>query len=196
MDLKAAVETQRLLQKGPFSNRRVALAHGKLSSAERAQAMSAFTAGEVDILVATTVVEVGVDVPNATLVVVEQAERFGISQLHQLRGRVGRGIAKSHCLLLYHPPLSEVGKRRLNVLRESNDGFLIADEDLKIRGPGELFGSRQSGTVQFRIADLIRDHHMLGDVAEVSRQMLSNNRTGARAVIDRWILTPEDFSQA
>ena len=102
----------------------------------------------IDLLVATTVIEVGVDVPNASLMVIENTERLGLAQLHQLRGRVGRGIAKSHCLLLYRPPLSAVGRRRLNILRESNDGFLIADEDLKIRGPGELFGSRQSGGFQ------------------------------------------------
>jgi ATP-dependent DNA helicase RecG len=175
---------------------RVGLIHGRMSGQLKAQTMTDFKEGSIDLLVATTVIEVGVDVPNASLMVIENTERLGLAQLHQLRGRVGRGIAKSHCLLMYHPPLSEVGKRRLNVLRESNDGFLIADEDLKIRGPGELFGSRQSGSVQFRIADLIRDHHMLSDVAEVSRQMLSNNRTGARAVIDRWVLSPEDFSQA
>jgi ATP-dependent DNA helicase RecG len=175
---------------------RVGLIHGRMSGQLKAQTMIDFKEGNIDLLVATTVIEVGVDVPNASLMVIENTERLGLAQLHQLRGRVGRGIAKSHCLLLYHPPLSEVGRRRLNILRESNDGFLIADEDLKIRGPGELFGSRQSGSVEFRIADLVRDHHLLNDVANVSKTMLTTNRVNARAIIDRWIVSPEEFSQA
>jgi ATP-dependent DNA helicase RecG len=181
---------------GELNNLRVGLIHGRMSGAQKAQTMVEFKEGEIDLLVATTVIEVGVDVPNASLMVIENTERLGLAQLHQLRGRIGRGSAKSHCLLLYHPPLSKVGRQRLNILRESNDGFLIADEDLKIRGPGELFGSRQSGSVQFRIADLVRDHHMLDDVAELSRQMLSSDRVSARAIMDRWIISPEAFSQA
>ncbi len=181
--------------KSELMNLRVGLIHGRMSGVQKAQMMTDFREGNIDLLVATTVIEVGVDVPNASLMVIENTERLGLAQIHQLRGRIGRGTAKSYCLLMYHPPLSEVGKRRLNILRESNDGFFIAEEDLKIRGPGELFGSRQSGTVQFRIADLIRDHHMLNDVVSMSRRMLKNNRITARATIDRWIISPEEFSQ-
>ena len=171
-----------------------------MKAAEKVKEMQRFVNGTTNIMVATTVIEVGVDVPNASLMVIENSERLGLAQLHQLRGRIGRGSAKSHCLLLYHPPLGKISKRRLNVLRESNDGFLIADEDLKIRGPGELFGSRQSGSVQFRIADINRDHHLLSDVAETAKEMLSGgqpgSRTAARAIVDRWIISPEEFSQA
>ena len=179
-----------------LSDLRVGLIHGRMSSQEKAETMAQFKEGRIDLLVATTVIEVGVDVPNASLMVIENSERLGLAQLHQLRGRIGRGTHASYCLLLYHPPLGSISKQRLNVLRESNDGFFIAEEDLKIRGPGELFGRRQSGSVTFRIADLIRDHHMLNDVAATSKKMLSNNRIGARAIVDRWIIAPEEFTQA
>ena len=174
----------------------VGLIHGRLSAADKVEAMNRFKAGEIDLLVATTVIEVGVDVPNASLMVIENSERLGLAQLHQLRGRIGRGKAQSHCLLLYHPPLGETSKQRLNVLRESNDGFLIAEQDLKIRGPGELFGSRQSGSLQFKIADLVRDRHMLDEVTRIAQQLLVDNRPAARAIIERWIASPGEFSQA
>lgn len=174
----------------------VGLIHGRLSAADKVETMNRFKAGEIDLLVATTVIEVGVDVSNASLMVIENSERLGLAQLHQLRGRIGRGKAQSHCLLLYHPPLGETSKQRLNVLRESNDGFLIAEQDLKIRGPGELFGSRQSGSLQFKIADLVRDRHMLGEVTRVAQQLLVDNRPAARAIIERWIASPGEFSQA
>jgi ATP-dependent DNA helicase RecG len=165
-DLKAAVETHRLLATGPFSHRRVALVHGRMNAAERDEAMSAFAAGEVDILVATTVVEVGVDVPNATLMVIEQAERFGLSQLHQLRGRVGRGTARSAAVLVYRSPLSSEAERRLQAMAETNDGFQIAERDLDIRGPGDYFGTRQWGEPLFRVASVVRDR----DLLEVARR--------------------------
>ncbi len=174
----------------------VGLIHGRLSAADKVEAMNRFKAGEIDLLVATTVIEVGVDVPNASLMVIENSERLGLAQLHQLRGRIGRGKAQSHCLLLYHPPLGETSRQRLNVLRESNDGFLIAEQDLKIRGPGELFGSRQSGSLQFKIADLVRDRHMLDEVTRIAQQLLVDNRPAARAIIERWIASPGEFSQA
>jgi ATP-dependent DNA helicase RecG len=174
----------------------VGLIHGRLPAAEKAETMNQFKAGEIDLLVATTVIEVGVDVPNASLMVIENSERLGLAQLHQLRGRIGRGKAQSHCLLLYHSPLGETSRQRLNVLRESNDGFHIAEMDLQIRGPGELFGSRQSGSLQFRIADLLRDHHMLDDIARIANQLLRNDQISARAIIERWIVSPEEFSQA
>ncbi len=175
---------------------RVGLIHGRMSYSEKTATMNLFKDNQIDLLVATTVVEVGVDVPNASLMVIENSERLGLAQLHQLRGRIGRGLKQSHCLLLYRAPLGQASKERLNVMRETSDGFIIAEADLKIRGPGELFGTRQSGSLQFRIADLIRDHHMLGDVAIIANRMLTKDQASARAIVDRWIIAPEEFSQA
>jgi ATP-dependent DNA helicase RecG len=174
---------------------RVRLIHGRMSGEEKTQIMADFKQGDVDLLVATTVIEVGVDVPNASLMVIENPERLGLAQLHQLRGRIGRGINKSHCVLLYHPPLGITSKQRLNVMRESNDGFYIAEQDLKIRGPGEMFGQRQSGSLQFRIADLVRDQHMLDAVSSTSRSLLASNRVAALTIMHRWLTMPEAFSQ-
>ena len=133
---------------------KVGLVHGRMKAAERDAAMAAFKAGETQLLVATTVIEVGMDVPEATIMVVEHAERFGLAQLHQLRGRVGRGSGKSSCILVYHGNLGEAAKARLKTLRETDDGFVIAEMDLKLRGPGEMLGKRQSGIEEFRLADL------------------------------------------
>ena len=140
---------------------RIGLVHGRLSGAERGTVMSRFKAGEIDVLVATTVIEVGVDVPNASLMVIENPERLGLAQLHQLRGRIGRGSAQSHCILLFEPPLTEVARARLAVMRETNDGFVIAEKDLELRGPGDVLGTRQTGQQSFRVADLLRDASML-----------------------------------
>ncbi len=165
---------------------RIGLVHGRLKSKDKDSVMAAFKAGELDLLVATTVIEVGVDVPNATLMIIENPERLGLAQLHQVRGRVGRGSAASHCVLLYGNPLSAQARDRLRVLRESNDGFVIAEKDLHLRGPGELLGTRQTGDMQYRVADLERDSHMLPLVQKVSGELLFNNETQVTQLLARW----------
>jgi ATP-dependent DNA helicase RecG len=162
-DLAAATARHRALQE-IFGNR-VGLAHGQQKAQDRDQAMADFAAGRLDILVATVVVEVGVDVPEATVMVIEHAERFGLAQLHQLRGRVGRGTGKSSCLLLYQGPLTETAKSRLQIMRDTDDGFRIAEEDLKLRGGGEVLGTRQSGLPDFKLVDLAAH----GDLIPVAR---------------------------
>jgi len=174
---------------------RVGLIHGRMKAQDKTEVMNAFKAGKIDLLVATTVIEVGVDVPNASLMVIENPERLGLAQLHQLRGRIGRGSKESFCLLLYHPPLGAISKQRLNVMRESQDGFFIAEQDLKIRGPGEIFGSRQSGELQFRLADLVRDGHMLDDIRSLADKILIDDNDTAEALMDRWLTMPEVISQ-
>ena len=166
---------------------RVALVHGRLKPAEKQATMDAFRAGAVDVLVATTVIEVGVDVPNASLMVIENVERLGLSQLHQLRGRVGRGAAASDCVLLYQGPLSEAGKARLQIMRETQDGFVIAEQDLALRGPGELLGTRQTGLAQMRIADLMRDADLLDGVAAAASSIVEQDPEAGQALIRRWI---------
>ncbi|HVI91814.1 MAG TPA: ATP-dependent DNA helicase RecG [Dongiaceae bacterium] len=173
VDLAAATERHRHLQQ--IFGDRVGLVHGKQKAAERDHTMSAFAAGDLDILVATTVIEVGVNVPEATVMVVEHAERFGLAQLHQLRGRVGRGTGKSSCLLLYQGPLGEVAKARLSILRESEDGFRIAEEDLRLRGGGELLGTRQSGLPEFRLADLAAHSELLAMARDDARLVLERD---------------------
>jgi ATP-dependent DNA helicase RecG len=166
---------------------RVGLVHGRMKDTERDAAMSHFANARIDLLVATTVVEVGVDVPNASLMIIENAERLGLAQLHQLRGRVGRGSVKSDCVLLYHSPLSALARERLAVMRETTDGFVIAQRDLELRGPGELLGSRQAGLAQMRIADLVRDSELLPFVARAAEQMLAEHPERTDAIIRRWV---------
>ncbi|HEV2498983.1 MAG TPA: helicase-related protein, partial [Terriglobia bacterium] len=161
LDLKPAVQMHEHLSKNVYPSFRVGLLHGRLPGEEKESVMRRFRAGEVDVLVSTTVVEVGVDVPNATVMLVEHAERFGLAQLHQLRGRIGRGAGKSFCLLIADGPRSEVADERLRILAETNDGFKIAEMDLKLRGPGEFLGTRQWGLPAFRIANLLRDQKIL-----------------------------------
>jgi ATP-dependent DNA helicase RecG len=194
LQCQAAEVTAQLLTE-VLTSLKVGLIHGRMKAQDKSDVMSAFKAGEIDLLVATTVIEVGVDVPNASLMVIENPERLGLAQLHQLRGRIGRGSKESFCLLLYHPPLGAISKQRLNVMRESQDGFFIAEQDLKIRGPGEIFGSRQSGELQFRLADLVRDGHMLDDIRSLADKILLDDSDTAEALMDRWLTMPEIISQ-
>jgi ATP-dependent DNA helicase RecG len=166
-----------------------------MKAAEKDAVMRAFKAGELDLLVATTVIEVGVDVPNATLMVVENAERMGLAQLHQLRGRVGRGAKASTCMLLYRAPLSELARQRLGVLRETNDGFAVAQKDLELRGPGEVLGTRQTGVMQLRIADLLRDADLLPQVIEISERLLATEPKAVDALIRRWIRGEAEYAK-
>jgi ATP-dependent DNA helicase RecG len=165
----------------------IGLIHGRMKPKEKQAVMDAFKAGELSVLVATTVIEVGVDVPNASLMVIENSERLGLAQLHQLRGRVGRGNTASNCVLLYQPPLGQLARERLQVMRETNDGFRIAEKDLELRGPGEVLGTRQTGQLSFRMADLARDAHLLPAVQQVGEYMLAHQPERATRLIDRWI---------
>ena len=182
--------------KQTIPNATIALIHGRLSSQEKADIMAGFKAGDIDLLVATTVIEVGVNVPNASLMIIENPERLGLAQLHQLRGRVGRGAIESFCLLLYHPPLSAHGKARLKVMRESSDGFVIAEEDLALRGAGELLGTRQTGDIAFRIADL-QCHSDLIEPAQAAADLLQTqaNTLITDALIKRWLPQGEQYAQ-
>jgi len=174
---------------------RVGLVHGRLKAAEKEQIMQAFKAGKLDLLVATTVIEVGVDVPNASLMIIENAERLGLAQLHQLRGRVGRGTVQSSCVLLYQGRLSQQARERLAVMRETNDGFVIAQRDLEIRGPGEVLGTRQTGMLNLRLADLLRDEALLPDVAEAGRLISEHYPERVGPLVRRWLGQAERFGQ-
>lgn len=174
----------------------IGLVHGRLSAAEKHQIMEQFKQAELHLLVATTVIEVGVDVPNASLMIIENPERLGLAQLHQLRGRVGRGSIDSHCVLLYQAPLSKTGKKRLGVLRDSNDGFFIAEKDLEIRGPGEVLGTKQTGMADFKIADLIRDSHIIPLVQELAQRILNQHPDHIEPLIERWIGNKQIYSKA
>jgi ATP-dependent DNA helicase RecG len=175
---------------------RVGLVHGRLKPAEKQRAMRMFKDGELDLLVATTVIEVGVDVPRASLMVIENAERLGLSQLHQLRGRVGRGADASTCVLLYQPPLSQMARERIAVMRHTADGFVIAQKDLELRGPGELLGTRQTGLAQFRIADLMRDAALLPLVQRLADRLLAGEPVLAERIVARWIGGAERYAGA
>lgn len=176
---------------------RVGLVHGRLKAAEKELIMQQFKAHELDLLVATTVIEVGVNVPNASLMIIENAERLGLSQLHQLRGRVGRGAKKSHCVLLYQPPLSATAKARLQIMRETNDGFVIAEEDLRIRGPGEILGTRQTGGMTLRIADIQRDQAWIEPAQDCASQLLEQASPDLIALLQqRWIGEKLEYKHA
>ncbi|MFV8834404.1 ATP-dependent DNA helicase RecG [Aquisalimonas sp.] len=186
LQAQAAAETVELLQEA-LPELRIGLVHGRLKAAEKDGVMRAFADGDVDLLVATTVIEVGVDVPNASLLVIENPERLGLAQLHQLRGRVGRGTAASSCVLLYHAPLTETARARLAVLRESSDGFEIARRDLEIRGPGELLGTRQTGAWALRVADLVADGELIPHVQQMADRLLQEAPASADPLIERWV---------
>lgn len=173
----------------------IGLVHGRQKPAEKTAVMAAFKQGELQLLIATTVIEVGVDVPNASLMIIENPERLGLAQLHQLRGRVGRGTAASHCVLLYTPPLSQTARARLAVLRDSDDGFVIAEKDLQIRGPGELLGTRQTGEIAFRIANLSRDAAWLPQVKQCAEQLLSRYPDHVNPLIQRWLRSGERYAR-
>jgi ATP-dependent DNA helicase RecG len=192
LQLQTATDTHAMLVEA-LPDLRIGLVHGRLKPAEKQAVMDAFIRGEIQVLVATTVIEVGVDVPNASLMVIEHAERFGLSQLHQLRGRVGRGSAASVCLLLYQSPLGPVAKQRLMTMRETNDGFEIARRDLEIRGPGEFLGARQSGQAMLRFADLQTDQWLVDKARDVAQRLLRDDPATVEAHLARWLGGREEF---
>lgn len=195
LEAQAAADTaEELKRKLPDVN--IGLVHGRMKPAEKQAVMQDFKDNKLHLLVATTVIEVGVDVPNSSLMIIENPERLGLAQLHQLRGRVGRGSVASHCVLLYHSPLSKTAQKRLGVLRESNDGFVIAQRDLEIRGPGELLGTKQTGMADFKIADLVRDQHLIPEVQRVARHIHDNFPDNAAAIINRWLGDRDMYSKA
>jgi len=185
LELAAAETTAEALRQA-LPQCSVGLLHGRLPSAEKARVMEAFVSGRLGALVATTVIEVGVDVPDATLMVIENPERMGLAQLHQLRGRVGRGSARSHCILLYKGPLTAPARARLKAIRHSQDGFYLAEKDLELRGPGELLGSRQTGEQSFRIADLSRHAHLMAAVVARGDRLLAEAPEEAQALLHAW----------
>ncbi len=194
LECQAAEDTANDLQLA-LTDLRIGLVHGRMKALEKQYVMDAFKAGELDLLVATTVIEVGVDVPNASLMIIENPERLGLAQLHQLRGRVGRGEVASHCVLLYKYPLSKTALKRLNVLRESNDGFYIAEQDLAIRGPGEVLGTKQTGIADMKIADLLRDQGLIPQVQQLASLLMRSHPEYIRPLIERWLGDRADYAQ-
>jgi ATP-dependent DNA helicase RecG len=192
LELQNALETYETLS-ATFPELRIGLVHGRLDNVSKAAAMADFKSGATQLLVATTVIEVGVDVPNASLMIIEHAERMGLAQLHQLRGRVGRGAAQSTCILMFQQPLSELARARLKVIFENTDGFVIAQQDLQLRGPGELLGARQSGVAMLRFADLTMDEDLLEQARSVADRLLQDHPDAARAHLQRWMANKHDY---
>jgi len=189
IDLKSATEMADHLQTDIFPGYRVALLHGRMKQEVKDRVMHAFAGGQLQILVSTTVIEVGVDVPNASVMVIEHAERFGLSQLHQLRGRIGRGPWESHCVLLYQAPWTDDARERLKAMAETRDGFAIAEKDLELRGPGDFFGTRQSGLPKLRTGDLVRDRDVMEEAHGEARRLVEEGGLTAdltRFVQERW----------
>ena len=172
----------------------IGLIHGRMKTNEKESIMKDFKEGKINLLVATTVIEVGVDIPNASLMIIDNAERLGLSQLHQLRGRIGRGNEKSHCILIYQSPLSNLAKERLEIMRTTNDGFVIAEKDLELRGPGEVLGTRQAGIPDFRIANLKRDSYLLSKIQRIATQLIENNPKNVELLIKRWLGKKHEYS--
>ncbi len=195
LQCQAAEDTAIALQ-AQLPELKIGLVHGRMKVAEKQEIMDNFKAGDLHLLIATTVIEVGVDVPNSSLMVIENPERLGLAQLHQLRGRVGRGSVASFCVLMYKAPLSKTATKRLAVLRESNDGFVIAEKDLEIRGPGELLGTRQTGLADLKIADLVRDGYLIPEIKQQAYQLSRLNPDCAQALIKRWLGNKERYSNA
>ena len=195
LEAQAAEATAEDLRKA-LPNLHIGLVHGRMKPIEKQEIMAAFKAAELDLLVATTVIEVGVDVPNASLMIIENAERLGLSQLHQLRGRVGRGSTASYCVLMYKPPLGKISQKRLQVLRDSQDGFVISEKDLEIRGPGEVLGTKQTGIADFKVANLMRDRKMIPTVQHYARELLGKYPDIAENLIKRWLNNREIYSNA
>ncbi|OBT15744.1 ATP-dependent DNA helicase RecG [Vibrio tasmaniensis] len=195
LEAQAAADTAEELQR-TLPEVKIGLVHGRMKPAEKQAVMQEFKENKLHLLVATTVIEVGVDVPNSSLMIIENPERLGLAQLHQLRGRVGRGSVASHCVLLYHSPLSKTAQKRLGVLRESNDGFVIAQRDLEIRGPGELLGTKQTGLADFKIADLVRDQRLIPEVQRIARHIHDSYPDNAKAIINRWLGERDVYSKA
>jgi ATP-dependent DNA helicase RecG len=193
LQLQTATDTELALREA-LPDLRVSLVHGRMKPAEKERVMARFKGGEIDVLVATTVIEVGVDVPNASLMIIENSERLGLSQLHQLRGRVGRGTVQSSCVLLYQSPLGGLARKRLAAMRETNDGFEIARRDLELRGPGELLGTRQTGAQAFHIADIVRDQRLLPRVQAAARILQDQYPDRVEPVIQRWIARAEEYA--
>ncbi len=186
LDYQAAEASYQMLTEA-LNTLSVGLVHGRMKNAARDKVMRAFKAGDIDVLVATTVIEVGVDVPNAGLMIIENSERMGLSQLHQLRGRVGRGAEQSHCVMLYKQPLGRLAKNRLGVLRETNDGFVVAQRDLELRGPGELLGTRQTGLPEYRIANLVRDADLMPGVQKTAEAIQRGDSSVEHGIVSRWL---------
>ncbi len=194
LDLEAAEATKEAIGEA-LPEVRIGLVHGRMKATEKAEVMARFKSGAIQLLVATTVIEVGVDVPNASLMIIDNAERLGLAQLHQLRGRVGRGAVESHCLLLYRQPLSETARERLQVMQQTHDGFVIAEADLRIRGPGELLGTRQTGMAQFRIALLPEHEPLLMEAQAIASELYARDAATAQALIARWTGPRADFAR-
>ncbi|GAA0817981.1 ATP-dependent DNA helicase RecG [Colwellia sp. D2M02] len=191
-----AAEDTALYLKEQLPELTIGLVHGRMKAIEKQEIMDGFKAGSIDLLIATTVIEVGVDVPNSSLMVIENPERLGLAQLHQLRGRVGRGSVASHCVLMYKAPLSKTATKRLAVLRESNDGFVIAEKDLEIRGPGELLGTRQTGLAELKIADLVRDGYLISEIQQKAYLISRQHSEYMQPLIQRWLGNKEQYSNA
>ncbi|MDF0533316.1 ATP-dependent DNA helicase RecG [Shewanella sp. A32] len=195
LQCQAAEDTWEEL-KAALPNLHIGLVHGRMKSSEKQQVMDRFKQGELNLLVATTVIEVGVDVPNASLMIIENPERLGLAQLHQLRGRVGRGAVASHCVLMYQPPLSQTATKRLGVLRQSNDGFVIAQQDLEIRGPGEVLGTRQTGLAEMKVADLVRDQALIPHIQKLAQHLMQQAPENVDGIIQRWLGDRQQYVQA